>query len=167
MPRPRAVASAEPPLWQQVTALCGPSGGGKSTVAALVERFYDPTAGVVELDGVPLTGAHSPRVRRARDSTVLRGLTPKAWPAELRPKELRGELVGFINQEPALFAGLNPPPPPPPRTVRTDKHRHGAPPPPPPPLSNTPASHLRNSTAARWRSNQGEHPVRPTRGDRG
>ena len=50
----------------QVTALVGPSGGGKSTVAALVERFYDPTAGVVELDGVPLTGAHSPRVRRAR-----------------------------------------------------------------------------------------------------
>ena len=93
MPRPRAVASAEPPLWPQVTALCGPSGGGKSTVAALVERFYDPTAGAVELDGVPLTGAHSPRVRRARDSTVLRGLTPKAWPAELRPKELRGELV--------------------------------------------------------------------------
>lgn len=34
-----------------VTALVGRSGGGKSTLAALVQRFYDPTSGTVTLDG--------------------------------------------------------------------------------------------------------------------
>ncbi|EMR00687.1 ABC transporter ATP-binding protein [Cesiribacter andamanensis] len=36
-------------------ALVGPSGGGKSTLADLVARFYDPTEGAVLLDGKPLT----------------------------------------------------------------------------------------------------------------
>lgn len=36
-------------------ALVGPSGGGKSTMADLVPRFYDPTEGEILLDGRPLT----------------------------------------------------------------------------------------------------------------
>jgi subfamily B ATP-binding cassette protein MsbA len=36
-------------------ALIGPSGGGKSTLADLVPRFYDPTDGQVLIDGIPLT----------------------------------------------------------------------------------------------------------------
>ncbi len=36
-------------------ALVGPSGGGKSTLADLVPRFYDPTNGEVQIDGVSLT----------------------------------------------------------------------------------------------------------------
>ncbi|OEL18370.1 putative multidrug resistance protein [Dichanthelium oligosanthes] len=58
-------------------ALVGASGSGKSTVIALLERYYDPSAGEVTLDGVD--------IRR------------------LRLKWLR-EQMGLVSQEPALFA---------------------------------------------------------------
>ncbi|KAI9253020.1 ABC transporter type 1, transmembrane domain-containing protein [Sporodiniella umbellata] len=58
-------------------ALCGASGSGKSTIASLLERFYEPAAGHVYLDG------------QALDT--------------IDPSWLR-EHIGFINQEPVLFA---------------------------------------------------------------
>ncbi|XP_051522470.1 antigen peptide transporter 2-like isoform X1 [Myxocyprinus asiaticus] len=38
----------------KVTALIGPSGGGKSSCVCLMQRFYEPQEGEVFLDGVPL-----------------------------------------------------------------------------------------------------------------
>jgi ABC transporter fused permease/ATP-binding protein len=61
----------------EVVALVGPSGGGKSTVASLLSRFYDPDNGVVRLDGSPY--------------------------GELDPDWLR-EQIGVVSQEPILFA---------------------------------------------------------------
>ncbi|CAO3592656.1 unnamed protein product [Absidia cylindrospora] len=58
-------------------ALCGQSGVGKSSIASLLERFYEPTHGNVYLDGHALTS--------------------------LDPSSLRHH-IGFINQEPILFA---------------------------------------------------------------
>ncbi|KAI8322064.1 P-loop containing nucleoside triphosphate hydrolase protein [Martensiomyces pterosporus] len=61
----------------QVVALCGLSGSGKSTVASLLERFYDPVNGEIWLDACPLT--------------------------KLDPSWHRAQ-IGFIPQEPALFS---------------------------------------------------------------
>ncbi|EAA11750.4 AGAP006273-PA [Anopheles gambiae str. PEST] len=61
----------------QTVALVGASGSGKSTVAALLERFYEPTAGRITIDGYEL--------------------------GHLAPSWLRGELIGFIEQQPVLF----------------------------------------------------------------
>ncbi|CAD5194629.1 unnamed protein product [Musa acuminata subsp. malaccensis] len=57
-------------------ALVGESGSGKSTVISLVERFYDPQAGQVLIDGIDLK--------------------------ELRLKWVR-ERIGLVSQEPVLF----------------------------------------------------------------
>ncbi|RKK10271.1 Leptomycin B resistance protein pmd1 [Fusarium oxysporum] len=61
---------------RQHTAIVGPSGGGKSTVVSLLERFYDPASGEL------LIGSH-----RFQDLNV---------------KYLRGS-IGYVQQEPTLF----------------------------------------------------------------
>ncbi|KAJ7186229.1 P-loop containing nucleoside triphosphate hydrolase protein [Mycena pura] len=58
------------------TALVGASGSGKSTIVALIERFYDPAEGVVRLDGVDVR--------------------------EINLKYLRAQ-IGYVAQEPVLF----------------------------------------------------------------
>ncbi|MBD8011236.1 ABC transporter ATP-binding protein [Microbacterium sp. Re1] len=49
----------------QTIALVGTTGAGKSTLAKLVSRFYDPTAGRVTLDGIDLRMLHPKDLRRA------------------------------------------------------------------------------------------------------
>ncbi|XP_075348226.1 mitochondrial potassium channel ATP-binding subunit isoform X2 [Mycteria americana] len=56
----------------KTVAIVGPSGGGKSTVAALLERFYEPTQGTITLDGHDISS--------------------------LDPSWLRGQVIGFISQ---------------------------------------------------------------------
>ncbi|HEU4631318.1 MAG TPA: ABC transporter transmembrane domain-containing protein [Gemmatimonadaceae bacterium] len=62
----------------EVLALVGPSGAGKTTIASLLPRFWDVTAGRITLDG------HDVR--------------------DLALADLRGA-IGVVPQEPALFSG--------------------------------------------------------------
>ena len=48
----------------ETVALVGETGAGKSTIVKLVARFYDPTAGRVLVDGVPLTDVDLGAYRR-------------------------------------------------------------------------------------------------------
>lgn len=48
----------------QVVALVGATGAGKSSLAKLVARFYDPSEGAVTLDGVPLDRLSDADLRR-------------------------------------------------------------------------------------------------------
>ncbi|KAK3084195.1 hypothetical protein FSP39_009850 [Pinctada imbricata] len=61
----------------EMVALVGPSGGGKSTIVNLIERFYDPDSGTITLGDRPLT--------------------------ELDPQWFR-QKVSMVSQEPTLFA---------------------------------------------------------------
>lgn len=59
-------------------AIVGPSGAGKSTVLSLLERFYEPTAGEILLDSVPLASMPRSQVRGRigfveQDCQILRG----------------------------------------------------------------------------------------------
>lgn len=61
-----------------MTAFVGPSGAGKTTVFSLIERFYDPEAGVVTLDGRDISEWDLPQLRSAigyveQDAPVLSG----------------------------------------------------------------------------------------------
>ncbi len=48
----------------QTVAVVGATGAGKSTVAKLLARFYDPTDGRIRLDGVDLRELATPELRR-------------------------------------------------------------------------------------------------------
>ena len=69
--------SFEVPRGQRV-ALVGPSGAGKSTILGLVERFYDPDSGAIELHGVDLRALDRGELRAQfgyveQDAPVLAG----------------------------------------------------------------------------------------------
>jgi len=49
----------------QTVALVGPTGAGKTTIARLVARFYDPNSGRVTIDGVDLRDLPSSELRKA------------------------------------------------------------------------------------------------------
>ena len=47
----------------QVTALVGPSGGGKTTAASLIPRFYDIQSGIIRIDGRNIVHIPKPELR--------------------------------------------------------------------------------------------------------
>lgn len=48
----------------EVVALVGPSGAGKTTISALLCRFYDPTAGEITIDGYNITEISQSSLKR-------------------------------------------------------------------------------------------------------
>lgn len=59
-------------------AIVGPSGAGKSTILSLIERFYEPTAGEIRLDGQAITSISREDLRAQlgyveQDAPVLAG----------------------------------------------------------------------------------------------
>ena len=49
----------------QTVALVGPTGSGKSTIVQLLARAYDPTAGEIRIDGIPLPQLDLATLRRS------------------------------------------------------------------------------------------------------
>jgi ATP-binding cassette subfamily B protein len=82
----------------QTVALVGATGAGKSTLAKLLARFYDPRRGAVRLDGVDLRSVVDAELRRAvvmvtQESFLFSGSVADNI-ALGRPGATREEIVG-------------------------------------------------------------------------
>uniref|UniRef100_A0AAU3IA87 ABC transporter ATP-binding protein/permease n=1 Tax=Streptomyces sp. NBC_01393 TaxID=2903851 RepID=A0AAU3IA87_9ACTN len=96
-----------------LTAFVGPSGAGKTTVFSLIERFYEPEAGVISVDGRALEEWELPRLRSAigyveQDAPVLSGSlrdnlllgNPEAEEGELTRVLKTTRLDGLVSRMP-------------------------------------------------------------------
>ncbi|XP_059306595.1 ABC transporter B family member 29, chloroplastic [Lycium ferocissimum] len=62
----------------EIVALCGPSGGGKTTLVKLLLRLYDPLQGSILIDGLDIRGIRIESLRRniglvSQDTTLFSG----------------------------------------------------------------------------------------------
>ncbi|HVE91292.1 MAG TPA: ABC transporter ATP-binding protein [Actinomycetota bacterium] len=100
----------------QTVALVGPTGAGKSTIAKLVSRFYDPTRGRVCIDGVDLRCLSDADLRRTIVLVTQEGFLFSGTVAENiafgRPDATREDIeraarvvgaYGFISELPEGF----------------------------------------------------------------
>lgn len=62
----------------EMIAFAGPSGGGKTTMFGLLERFYEPTSGEIQIGGTP-----------------IKALSMQSWRSQ----------IGYVSQESAMMAG--------------------------------------------------------------
>lgn len=102
-----------------MTALVGPTGAGKTTIVNLISRFYDPTAGVVKIDGADVRRFTQASLRRqiswVLQDCVLFHSTIAENIAYGRPKATRSEVIRaaelanaseFIDQMPDGYDSL-------------------------------------------------------------
>jgi ATP-binding cassette subfamily B protein len=100
-------------------AIVGPSGAGKSTIFHLILRFYDPDAGTISFDGVPLRDADPAALRRRialvpQDTVIfaasvadnIRFGRPDASDAEVARAAELSQASEFIGRLPGGFATL-------------------------------------------------------------
>jgi ATP-binding cassette subfamily B protein len=101
----------------ETVALVGPSGAGKTTVLALLLRFYDPNEGAILIDGVEIARAAPEDLRRRiglvpQDPVIfsatvaenIRYGRPGATDAEVRAAAEAASALGFIEALPEGFA---------------------------------------------------------------
>ncbi len=103
----------------QTAALVGESGAGKSTIFALVSRFWDPDSGEVRIDGHALTGVAQKSLRRqiasvqqetflfaASVAENIRYARPDASDAEVEDAARAANAHGFIEDLPDGYGTL-------------------------------------------------------------
>jgi len=96
-----------------VVAIVGPSGAGKTTIFALLQRFHDPQGGEISIDGVKLREADLISLRSAiatvpQDPTIFSGPVaanirfgrPEATMAEVEAAAIAARADGFIRALP-------------------------------------------------------------------
>lgn len=97
----------------QTVALVGTTGAGKTTIAKLIARFYDPVSGVVSLDGIDLRDIEQAELRRhvvmvTQENFMFEGTVadnirfgrPSATDAEVRAAALAVGADRFIDTLP-------------------------------------------------------------------
>ena len=97
----------------QRIGVCGQTGGGKSTLLSLIPRFYDPTSGIVKIDGINTADYHLTGLRNQigfvlQDTVLFYGTVrdniaygrPDASPEDIIEAAKMANADEFISQMP-------------------------------------------------------------------